>query len=85
MHKEVGNGWQIGVESKENIGKMEVMVSSRRGTTAFFKDCQSTSLGQVNKFKYIGITISEEGGSAEAVRARECGVKQVEKPIWSYQ
>ena len=28
------------------------------------------SLRQVNKFKYLGVTISEEGGSEEAVRAR---------------
>ena len=65
--------WQIGVESKElkvNIGKTEVMVSSRRGTKASIKDSQGTSLRQVNKFKYLGVTISEEGGSEEAVRAR---------------
>jgi hypothetical protein len=65
--------WQIGMESKGlkvNIGKTEVMVSSRRGTKANIKDSQGTSLRQVNKFKYLGVTISEEGGSEEAVRAR---------------
>ena len=65
--------WQIGMESKGlkvNIGKTEVMVSSRRGTKANIKDSQGTSLGQVNKFKYLGVTIIEEGGSEEAVRAR---------------
>ena len=66
-------GWQIGMESKGlkvNIGKTEVLVSSRRGTKANIKDSQGTSLRQVNKFKYLGVTVSEEGGSEEAVRAR---------------
>ena len=66
-------GWQIGVESKGlkvNTGKTEMMVNSRRGTKANIKDSQGTSLRQVNKFKYLGVTISEEGGSEEAVRAR---------------
>ena len=65
--------WRIGMESKGlkvNIGKTEVMVSSRRGTKANIKDSQGTSLRQVNKLKYLGVTISEEGGSEEAVRAR---------------
>ena len=65
-------GWQIGMESKGlkvNTGKTEVMVSSRRGTKANIKESQGTSLRQVNKFKYLGVTISE-GGSEEAVRAR---------------
>ena len=65
-------GWQIGMESKGlkfNIGKTEVMVSSRRGIKVNIKDSQGTSLRQVNKFKYLGVTISEEGGSEEAVRA----------------
>ena len=46
------------------------MFSSRRGTKANIKDNQGTILKQVNKFKYFGVTISEEGGSEEAVRAR---------------
>ena len=65
-------GWQIGMESKGlkvNIGKTEVMVSGRRGTKVNIKGSQGTSLRQVNKFKYLGDTISEEGGSEEAVRA----------------
>ena len=37
---------------------------------ANIKDSQGTNLRQVNKFKYLGVTISEEGGSEEAVRAR---------------
>ena len=65
--------WQIGMESKGlkvNIGKTEVMVSSRRGIKANIKDSQGKSLRQVNKFKYLGVTISEEGGSEEAITAR---------------
>ena len=53
-----------------NTGKTEVMVNSRRGTKTNIKDSQDTSIRQVNKFKYLGVTISEEGGSDEAVRAR---------------
>ena len=53
-----------------NIGKTEVMVSSRKGTKVNIKDSQGTSFRQVNKFKYLGVAISEEGGSEEAVRAR---------------
>ena len=55
---------------KVNIGKTEVLVSSRRGTKVNIIDSQGTSLRQVNKIKYLGVTISEEGGSEEAVRAR---------------
>ena len=55
---------------KVNIGKKEVMVSSRKGTKISIKDSQGTSLRQVNTFKYLGVTVSEEGGSEEAVRAR---------------
>ena len=65
-------GWQIGMESKGlkvNIGKTEVMVSSRRGTEVNIKNSQGTSLRQVNKFKYLGVTISERV-SEKAVRAR---------------
>ena len=61
--------WQIAMESKGlkvNTGKTEVMISSRRGTKANIKDSQGTSLRQVNKFKYLGVTNSEEGGSEEA-------------------
>ena len=47
---------------KVNIGKTEVMVISRRGTKVNIKDSQGTSLRQVNKFKYLSVTISEEGG-----------------------
>ena len=66
-------GWQIGMESKGlkvNIGKTEVMVSSRRGTKANIKESQGPGLRQVNTFQYLDVTISEEGGLEEAVRAR---------------
>ena len=47
-----------------------MMFSNRRGTKGNIKDNQGTSLRQVNKFKYFGVNITEEGGSEEAVRAR---------------
>ena len=40
-----------------------------RGTKANIKD-KALSLRQVNTFKYLGVIISEEGGSEEAVKAR---------------
>ena len=52
-------GWQIEMESnglKVNTRKTEVVVSSRRGTKANIKYSQGTSLRQVNKFKYLGVT-----------------------------
>ena len=39
-------------------------------------DCNNTKLKQVEVFKYLGVTISQEGGSEEAVRARI-------NPAWS--
>ena len=66
-------GWPIGMESKGlkvNIGKTEVMVSSRRVTKANIKDSHGTNLRQVNKFKYLDNTISEKEGPEEAVKAR---------------
>ena len=42
----------------------------KNGTKLNIKDSQGTSLRQVNKLKYLGVTISEEGGSEETVRAR---------------
>ena len=64
-------GWQIGMESKGlkvNSGKTEMKVTSRRGIKANIIESEDTSLRQVNKFKYLGVTISEEGGSEEAAR-----------------
>ena len=65
--------WQIGMESKGlkvNTGKTEVMVSGRNGTKVNIKDKEGRELNQVDQFKYLGVTFSEEGGSETAVRAR---------------
>ena len=65
--------WQIGMESKGlkgNIGKTEVVVSGRTGTKVNIKDKKGRELNQVDQFKYLGVTFSEEGGSETAVRAR---------------
>ena len=65
--------WQIGMESKGlkvNTGKTEVMVSGRNGTKVNIKNKKGKELNQVDQFKYLGVTFSEEGGSETAVRAR---------------
>ena len=65
--------WQNGMESKGlkvNITKTEVMVSSRKETKIDIKDKNNISLKQVSDFKYLGVTLNEEGGSEAAVRAR---------------
>ena len=64
---------QIGMESKGlkvNTGKTEVMVSGRNGTKVNIKDKEGRELNQVDQFKYLEVTFSEEGGSETAVRAR---------------
>ena len=53
-----------------NTGKTEVMVSGRNGTKVNIKDKEGRELNQVDQFKYLGVTFSEEGGSETAVRAR---------------
>ena len=55
---------------KVNTGKTEVMVSGRNGTRVNVKDKEGRELNQVDQFKYLGVTFSEEGGSETAVRAR---------------
>jgi len=65
--------WQIGMEKvglKVNTKKTEVMVSSRNRTRIKITDRNGEELNQVDKFKYLGTTLSEEGGSEMAVRAR---------------
>ena len=62
--------WDGEPGTKGQPRKTELMVSSRRGTKANIKHSQGTRLRQVKTFKYLGVTISEEGGSEEAVRAR---------------
>ena len=57
--------WQIGLECKGlkvNTGKTEVMGSGRNGTKVNIKDNEGKELNQVDQFKYIGVTFSEEGG-----------------------
>ena len=46
------------------------MVSGRNGTKVNIKDKEGKELNQVDQFKYLGVTFSEEGGSETAVRAR---------------
>ena len=80
-------GWQTGMESKglkDITGITEAMVSSRRGIKANIKDSQGTSLTQVKKVKYLGVTISEDGGSEEAVRAI-VSASWAKRPVRSYQ
>ena len=64
---------QIGMESKGlkvNTGKTKVMVSGRNGSKVNIKDKEGKELNQVDQFKYLGVTLSEEGGSETAVKAR---------------
>ena len=53
-----------------NTGKIEVMVCIKKGTRANITDNKGSTLKQVEKFKYLGISLSENGGSEMAVRAR---------------
>ena len=46
------------------------MVSGRNGNKVKIKDKEGKDLNQVDQFKYLGVTFSEEGGSESAVRAR---------------
>ena len=65
--------WQRGMASqglKVNTGKTEVMVSSRQERQVNIIDESGTSLKQVHAFKYLGMVLSEGGGSEEAVKAR---------------
>ena len=65
--------WQVGMERKGlkvNTGKTEVMVSSKAETRITVKDKNDDKLNQVDRFKYLGVTVSKEGGFEQAVRAR---------------
>ena len=65
--------WQVGMERKGlkvNTGKTEVMVSSKAETRTTVKDKNDDKLNQVDRFKYLGVTVSKEGGFEQAVRAR---------------
>ena len=61
------------MESKRlevNTGKTEVIVSGRNGTKVNIKDKEGRELNQVDQFKYLWVTFSEEGRTETAVRAR---------------
>ena len=81
--------WQIGMESKGlkvNTGKTEVIVSGRNGTKVNIKDKEGRELNQVDQFKYLVVTFSEEGGSESVVKAawqkwRELGPVIADKKI----
>ena len=66
--------WQEGMLKKGlkiNRKKTEVLVSSKEKTSGSIRDNESnTVLKQVGELKYLGIMLSEEGGSETAVRAR---------------
>ncbi|XP_034047688.1 collagen alpha-2(V) chain [Thalassophryne amazonica] len=65
--------WQIGMERmglKVNTGKTEVMASNRRDVKVNIRDRNNTTLKQVREFKYLGVTIPENGGTECTIRAR---------------
>ena len=66
--------WQNGLESKGqkvSTSTTEVMVSSSEGQVGIeIRDTSDGILPQVDKFKYLGVTLEEKGGSEAAVRAR---------------
>ena len=46
------------------------MVSSKEKVIANFMDCKNVDLELVQNSKYLGVTLSENGRSEEAPRAR---------------
>ena len=66
--------WQVELESKGlkvNTRKTEVLVSAKgEGHRAVIKDRHNQEIKQVEKFCYLGTTISETGGSREEVKMR---------------
>ena len=54
---------------KVNTGNSEKIVSGRNGTKVNIKDKEGRELNQVDQFKYLGVTFSEDGGSETAVTA----------------
>ena len=55
---------------KVNISKTEVMVRSRSKIVVNIKDRNEKKLNQVDSFKYLGVTLVEDGGPEHAVRPR---------------
>ncbi|GFR65673.1 RNA-directed DNA polymerase (Reverse transcriptase) domain containing protein [Elysia marginata] len=76
--------WQIGLETKGlkvNTGKTEVMVSGRNSTKVNIKDKEGRELNQVDQFKYLGVTFSEEGGIRNCSESKSEGcVAKMERP-----
>ena len=65
--------WQNGMEKKglkENTGKTEVTASSKVRTRATITDRNNAALNKVEKFKYLGVTVSENGNPEQTVKAR---------------
>ena len=65
--------WQVGMAKhrlKVNTSKREVMVSGRMRRDVRIVGGGGTQLKQVERFKYLGWMVSENGGSGEAIRAR---------------
>ena len=71
--QEIWLKWQKGLARhglKVNTGKTEVMSSSPEPVVMNILDRDGVVLKQVKIFKYLGFTLSEKGGSQEAVKAR---------------
>ena len=66
-----------------NTRKTEVLVSAKgEGNRAVIKNRQNQEIKQVEKFCYLGTTISETGGSREEVQMRvNRAWGNVEKPV----
>ena len=66
--------WQESLERgglKMNVNKTEVMVSSKEGGDRIaIQDIRGSDIKQVEKFKYLGSTLSQEGGCEAEVESR---------------
>ena len=55
---------------KVKTTKNKVIVSSKEKVIANFMDCKNVDLELVQNSKYLGVTLSENGRSEEAPRAK---------------
>ena len=65
--------WKTGMAKyglKGNTTKTETMVSASQRKDINIVDGNNVKLKQVDKFKYLGVTLSENGGPEEAAKAR---------------
>ena len=65
--------WKTGMAKyglKVNTTKTEIMVSASQRKDINIVDSNNVKLKQVDQFKYLGVTLSENGGSEEAAKAR---------------